>query len=207
MDPTTLPIPPLGEREPEVAGLRAAMFTSNGLAPPTEETGATVYAAANALTEAGLIVDEQTPPDLKEAWEITLQYWHYCDEVGAVAEYFRFLERWDRFRVKMAAFMEDWDLILCPVEAFPAPRLDEEGGPPHFTYTTPFSLLGWPCAAVRAGTSMDGLPIGVQIVGGSWRDDLALAAARAIEGARGGWMPPDLTGEPPRDSGLSTPRC
>lgn len=47
-----------------------------------------------------------------------------------------------------------------------------------------------PVATVRAGTSPEGLPIGVQLIGGPWRDDVALAAAAAVEGASGGWKPP-----------------
>jgi amidase len=61
-----------------------------------------------------------------------------------------------------------------------------------FTCTTPFSLVGWPCAVVRAGTSPEGLPIGVQLVAGPWRDDVALAAALRIEVAMGGWQRPPL---------------
>ena len=118
-------------------------------------------------------------------------------EVGTVPEYFRFLERWDRYRVTLLSFMRSRDLLLCPVEAFPAPVQDAKHPgyrrlPPRFTYTTPFSLVGWPCAVVRAGASPEGLPIGVQVVGGPWRDDVALAAARQIEAAQGGWKRPAL---------------
>jgi amidase len=60
----------------------------------------------------------------------------------------------------------------------------------EFIYTLPFSLTGYPCVVVRAGTSPEGLPIGVQVVAGPWRDDVALAAAQHIETALGGWRPP-----------------
>jgi amidase len=59
------------------------------------------------------------------------------------------------------------------------------------SYTTPASLTGWPAATVRAGTSPDGLPIGVQLVARPWRDDVALAAALAVERALGGYRPPE----------------
>jgi amidase len=45
---------------------------------------------------------------------------------------------------------------------------------------------------VRAGTSPDGLPIGVQLVAHPWREDIALAAARVVEAATGGWRAPAL---------------
>ena len=90
----------------------------------------------------------------------------------------------------MLGFMRSWDLILCPVEAFPAPLEEEKDARQAFTYTTPYSLVGWPSAVVRAGTSLEGLPIGVQLVGAPWRDDLALAAAGRIQAALGGWQRP-----------------
>ena len=43
---------------------------------------------------------------------------------------------------------------------------------------------------VRAGSSAEGLPIGVQVVARPWREDVALAVARHIEEALGGWRAP-----------------
>jgi amidase len=51
------------------------------------------------------------------------------------------------------------------------------------SYTTPHSLTGWPAATGPAGSSPEGLPICVQLVARPWRDDVALAAALAIERA------------------------
>jgi len=60
------------------------------------------------------------------------------------------------------------------------------------SYLVPFSLTGWPCVIVRAGTSPEGLPLGVQIVARPWREDVALALAQQVESALGGWQPPPL---------------
>jgi amidase len=49
-------------------------------------------------------------------------------------------------------------------------------------------------AVVRCGTSQGGMPIGVQVVGRPWRDDVVLAIATYLEGALGGWSPPSLVG-------------
>jgi Asp-tRNA(Asn)/Glu-tRNA(Gln) amidotransferase A subunit family amidase len=49
-----------------------------------------------------------------------------------------------------------------------------------FNYTHAYSLAGLPVAVVRAGAER-GLPIGVQVVAGAFREDVALAAAAAIE--------------------------
>lgn len=57
-------------------------------------------------------------------------------------------------------------------------------------YTAPYSLTGYPCVVVRAGSSADGLPIGVQLVARPWREEVALALAKRLETAVGGWRPP-----------------
>ena len=46
-------------------------------------------------------------------------------------------------------------------------------------------------AVVHAGTSPDGMPVGVQIVARPWRADVALAVAQLIERECGGWQPPE----------------
>ena len=80
------------------------------------------------------------------------------------------------------------DAIVGPVS--PAPAV------PHDTfdranaaYTQVFNLTGWPSTAVRAGTSPDGLPIGVQVVAPPWREDVSLAVAGEIERALGPSLP------------------
>jgi amidase len=191
-DPLAAPIPLGDSREILLKGLRVDFFVDNGIVGPTDETAETIRRAAKALESAGAVVEEATPPGMEEAWEITLDYWRFCREEGTLPGYFRFMERWDRYRLAMSEFMGERDALLCPVEAFPATPLNAKGLPAAFTYTTPFSLTGWPCATVRAGTSPEGLPIGAQIVGGPWRDDVALAIARRIESALGGWSPSPL---------------
>ncbi|MEQ7007978.1 amidase [Actinopolymorpha sp. B17G11] len=200
-DPTTLPVP-LGDwRAVELASLRVAVHADNGLVPATAETVATVRRAADALADAGARLTEVVPPELDLAWDITLDYWRRCGGDGALRDYFGLLDRWQDYQRSAGAFMRAYDLILCPVEASPAPRRgggadgngggggDREQRVPEFTYTAPSSLLGWPAAVVRAGTSRGGLPIGVQLIAGPLRDDVALRAAAAVEAATGGWQP------------------
>jgi amidase len=55
-----------------------------------------------------------------------------------------------------------------------------------------FDVTGWPAGVVRAGTSGDGLPIGVQIVAKPWREDIVLAVMGAVEGALPEFAPPDI---------------
>jgi amidase len=73
---------------------------------------------------------------------------------------------------------------------FPTPAPPHGEVPNDTSYTTPHSLTRWPAATIRCGTSADGLPIGVQVIAHPWRDDVALAAASALEAALGGYAVP-----------------
>ena len=83
--------------------------------------------------------------------------------------------------------------LVCPVLPLPALRHGESRTPAYGdTYSEIHNLTGWPAAVVRAGTSPEGLPIGVQLVAKPWREDVRLAAARVVEAATGGWQAPAL---------------
>ena len=69
--------------------------------------------------------------------------------------------------------------ILSPVFPTPAPPHGEIENLTELHHAA--LLTGWPAATVRCGTSADGLPIGVQVAAHPWRDDMALAAALALE--------------------------
>jgi amidase len=177
---------PLGEPG-EVRGLRVAVYAENEYVTPTTETAAAVQGAAEALRAAGAAVEEATHP--RGGHELTLEVWRsYGGEMGAL-ELYRVLRRWDAYRGEMLAFLERYDAILCPVFGGPAPLHGEIKRPGEIdptSYTTPYSLTGWPAATVRCGSSPEGLPIGVQVVAGPWRDDVALAAALRLERDLGG---------------------
>jgi len=100
----------------------------------------------------------------------------------------RHLFEWDRFRRSLIGFMAHYDIILTPAAERPAAPHGADAG--WIPYTLPYSLTGYPCVVVRAGSSSEGLPIGVQVAARPWRDDVALAAAQAIENALGCWQPP-----------------
>ena len=100
------------------------------------------------------------------------------------------LVRLDTFRVSLLSFLDCYDLVICPVFSVPAvPHGTIERHSLAVSHTAVHNLTGWPAVVVRAGTSPEGLPIGVQVVAGPWREDLALAAARHIEQRLGGWQP------------------
>jgi amidase len=189
IDSGVVPVP-LAKRTPRLEGLKVAWYADDGIAKPVGAVAATVRAASRALAEAGCTVTEDRPPGLQEAHQVTLGYWgerHMNHE--------RLYKRWDGFRTVMLQFMTRFDIVLCPVAPDVAPRYRTKVVPAHqFSYTIPYSLSGNPCVVVRAGSSPEGLPIGVQVVARNWRDDVALRAARCIEQALGGWRPASVVG-------------
>jgi amidase len=90
----------------------------------------------------------------------------------------------------MLPFVAKYPLVVSPAaEKPPVVHGKDPGGIP---YTLTWSLVGYPAVVVRAGTSAEGMPIGVQIAAAPWREDLALAAAAIVERELGGWSAPVL---------------
>ena len=62
--------------------------------------------------------------------------------------------------------------------------------PADFAYTAIFNILGTPVTSVPLGLDGNGLPLGIQIVGGAFSDHLCLKVAEELEQGFGGWVPP-----------------
>ncbi|MHA6575421.1 amidase [Pseudomonas yamanorum] len=180
-DAGVIPMQPPGVLVGTLNGSRVAWYSDGGIAPVDEVTQATLQLAANLLAAAGASLFQAFPAALANSRDITERYW--AMSTGTGEEAVRLLSDWDQFRSAMLGFMADYDLILCPVDAAPAPRMGASR-PGLFSHTLPYSLAGWPCVVIRAGTCDAGLPVGVQIVARPWHEHLALAAAAAIERAR-----------------------
>jgi len=221
-DPAIVPAPLGDHRRVDVKSLRVAFHTDNGIVSPQGEIVQSVRKAAAALEAAGVRVEELRPPGIEETYEIYLKLFSADGGAGlesllsaagtarihpllervlaiqkqnacTMQEFAALVGRWDAFRSRLLAFMQDWDAILCPVAPFTGMKhgstydiLDS------FSYTMTFNLTGWPAAVVRAGWMPGGLPVGVQIAASPWREDVALAAARVIEDALGGFQPPPM---------------
>jgi Asp-tRNA(Asn)/Glu-tRNA(Gln) amidotransferase A subunit family amidase len=107
----------------------------------------------------------------------------------------------DELRSHVINWMKTTPLLVAPVGAAPAfehgtrrLRVGERELSVFqaFKYSRAFNVLGLPCVAVPAGHSLEGLPIGVQIIGRPFEEELVLAAAAIIEAALGGWVRPPL---------------
>jgi len=189
VDSGVVPVP-LARRTAKLKGLKVAWYADDGMAKPSHAITTVVRSAAHALAKAGCEVIEARPPALHEAHQVTLGYWG-----DKRMSHERLYKRWDAFRTVMLGFMAGFDLILTPVAPDIAPLYRSKYVPTHlFSYTIPYSLTGNPCVVVRAGTSPEGMPIGVQVVARNWHDDVALRAALSIERALGGWRPASVVG-------------
>jgi len=137
--------------------------------------------AANALSAYGPEKRAMMDPGLvevaKEGAEIKL------------LEYLEAVRERENLGVRMNLFHRNWDLLLTPTlphAAFEAgietPFPGEGARWTDWTpFTYPFNLTRQPAATVPCGFTSDGLPVGLQIIGPSYGDQLVLTAARAYE--------------------------
>jgi Asp-tRNA(Asn)/Glu-tRNA(Gln) amidotransferase A subunit family amidase len=102
----------------------------------------------------------------------------------------------DLLRAEILRQMRNTPILLSPVSSSPAFRHGEGNYLPGTGYrdTMRFSqwlnLTGFPGASVPIGHSNEGLPIGVQIIGRPFEEELLLGVAECLERARGPWEDP-----------------
>jgi aspartyl-tRNA(Asn)/glutamyl-tRNA(Gln) amidotransferase subunit A len=84
------------------------------------------------------------------------------------------------------------DLLITPTTPIPAPSIAELKATPEalrpaelklLRNTRPFNVWGLPAISVPCGFTQSGLPIGLQIAGPHWREDLVLRLAHVYEQA------------------------
>jgi Asp-tRNA(Asn)/Glu-tRNA(Gln) amidotransferase A subunit family amidase len=106
----------------------------------------------------------------------------------------------DKLRWDIVRQMEDVRVLLSPVSAGPAFRHgegnwrsgDKENYRDTMRYSQWLNLVGFPGVTVPMGKSHEGLPIGVQVIGRPFEEELILAVAEAIERGRGAWEAPNI---------------
>ncbi|WP_051305549.1 amidase [Desulfogranum mediterraneum] len=215
IDPSIVPMPLAEPGSIELGSLRVSYHTDNGILPASPETREVVRRAAAILEQERLVVEEARPAGLEQSYELGLGLW--SADGGAMIERLltehgteehtipwlglakpldagqldALLVRWYQYRSSMLSIFQDYDLILCPVNAHPALAHGAIGADLRaFSYTSAYNLTGWPAVVLRGGTSATGLPIGLQIVAAPWREDLALALAAFLEQALGTFPQP-----------------
>jgi amidase len=112
----------------------------------------------------------------------------------------------ERLISQVEQFLEEWDVWICPVTPSVAPPCKKPGKfrkPPRVkvdgysmsylegtvSMAVPFSLTGSPVVSLPIGV-VDGLPVGIQVVGRRWHDEELLDNSLIIESATGGFQFP-----------------
>ncbi len=221
VDPGVVDMPLGDPAKVELSELRVATYTDNGVCAPGPDVTTAVEAAAQVIGAAHAQVRHAIPEAIGDAGTLGHQMrsadghawlrrllaragsdvesssvaWMLEASKPVTAEAFScILERVEAFRSRMLQFMADYDAIVCPVVPWPALPHDATVRDDFDNWSNlgAYNLTGWPCAVVRAGTSKEGLPVGVQIVGKPWREDVVLALAAHVERELGGYRKPDL---------------
>ncbi len=220
-DASVVPMPLGDPTQVKVNGLRVAMHTDNGAYALHPEVAKVIADAAKALESSGVQIESKRPAALDDVIKIDADLYssdgsaslqRILNQSGTKepsplmlialnqtamtsGNMAAAIERWDAWRGRMLQFLDDYDAILCPPCAFAElPHGASSVGDANsaFSYTYAYNMTGWPAAVVRAGTSSTGQPLGVQIVGRPWREDIVLALARQVERILGGYQPPPI---------------
>jgi aspartyl-tRNA(Asn)/glutamyl-tRNA(Gln) amidotransferase subunit A len=113
-------------------------------------------------------------------------------EAVTAAEYIQRRRDMDEARRSIARVFADVDVLVTPTMPMPAPAIAELRADPEalrpaelklLRNTRPFNVWGLPAISVPCGFTQSGLPIGLQIAGPHWREDLVLRLAHAYEQA------------------------
>ncbi len=221
-DPFAVPVKVRDPAEVDLAKMRIAWHADNGVVRAAEDIERVVGETAEALGKDGLNLFEDRLRNTRELVDLTARFreatnagyilrlleryatterspeldGYLTDAAIAGGDRIEpaLLEEIDAARSAALGFFADHDAILCPVSfALARPhRASHADSFEQWGYMQIYNLLGWPGVSVRAGSSAEGLPVGVQIVAPPWREDIALALAQRIEKLRGGFSEPPI---------------
>ncbi len=129
------------------------------------------------------------------------EFLHIAESAGPLTST-ELLNAWaelDLLRSKTLEEMKDHPVLLCPVASVPAFRHGERSWAidgqiveylDAWRFAQWFNTLACPAAVVPVGSSLKGLPIGVQIAARPFEDEIALGIAAVVESAFGYRPPP-----------------
>jgi aspartyl-tRNA(Asn)/glutamyl-tRNA(Gln) amidotransferase subunit A len=149
-------------------------------------TDRTVQAAESFAYHAGHVA--RTPERYQPE---TLRRIRSGENISA-AEYIQRRRELDEERRRAHDFFAGVDLLVTPTMPIPAPAIADLKKDPDalrpaelklLRNTRPFNVWGLPAISVPCGFTKSGLPIGLQIAGAHWREDLVLRLAHAYEQA------------------------
>ena len=181
--------------------LRLAVWLDDPAYPVESEVRTVLESAVAALAGAGArLVDSPPPVALPEVVGLHQELLYPLMQPSSTLRHRDWLsanERREQLRARMSDYFRDVDALLMPVAVVPA--IPHDHSEPFLERRIPLTdgsrsyldLFGWvglptvaylPATAVPVGRTVDGLPVGVQIVGPYLEDRTTLAVARVHRG-------------------------
>lgn len=204
---------PIARLEAGVVGLHIALAQDDFFTQAEDEIIQAVRAAAEVFRSLGAVVEEvQMPAGLLAAQtnglmvisdaaavyekELSERAHLFGEDVlqrlrnGAavtVSQYVQARRTQTILQKQYREFFRRYDVLLTPTTPITAPPIEGrdsiEAARILTRFTAPFNLTGLPALSLPCGFDHKGLPIGLQLVGNQWREELILRAAYAYEQA------------------------
>jgi amidase len=150
------------------------------------------HAAADFDAWGRLLGRPLTPEDIEPVdWAIVQRA-----KARSAERYLESVDWIDGWRRRLCRWWEAYDLLLTPTMATPPLKLgvlvhtdsDPLAGMarahPSIAFTSPFNASGQPAMSMPLHWNGAGMPIGVQLVAGQWREDVLFRVAGQLEAAR-----------------------
>jgi Asp-tRNA(Asn)/Glu-tRNA(Gln) amidotransferase A subunit family amidase len=186
-------------REPALDTVRIGVWEQFYGVPVDPEIRAAVRTAATLGGDLGFTVDGFEPRGLERApnlWNFILNQWQDAGKELTAEAALHNLSARAAMRAALLRQMEDVAAILMPVFGIAAFRHGEsrwqvegkeiglfQAGMPAVSA----NVLGLPAVTIPMAVSSAGVPIGVQLMGHPFEDELLLEIAIRLEAARGAW--------------------
>jgi amidase len=195
----------------DVRQLRIGFHTDNGIKTPTAAIVAAIKDALALLRDNDFSMSEARPSGLEMAsfiyarlfgadggdtLDLLLEDCRTTSPSPQIAdslsqsrpmidqsEFNHTINLWDNYRSSMLSYFEDFDVLICPVNAETAIGHEAQEDMRGYSYTLAYNLTGWPAITIRCGTDEMGMPIGLQIVARPFREDHCFALAGWLESA------------------------
>lgn len=220
LDPHTIEAAWHDPAEVDVSTLRIGYHSDNGISTPTDEIVQTVddviallkdhsldatEARPTGIEMAGFIMSRVFSADSGEMLEALLEDCRTTTPSPAILEnmnlpalkldareFAQVLHLWHNYQSSMLGYFNDFDILICPVNADTAIKHGKKEEMDNYTYTSAFNLTGWPSTVIRAGSDASGLPIGIQILSRPFREDHCLGLAAWLESRLGSFPAPAI---------------
>jgi amidase len=193
-----------------VRDLRIAWSTDFPGSTTQDEIRVATEGAVRELAAGGATVERRMPDvDLRLQYELGVELFDllagtFAAEPTAFSEmandaseggnpletYLTALDRRDGLMWAWEEFFSGWDALILPAGTNTAERHGEEPTEPQEYPYALSAVSGCPMVVVPAGIDRQGLPFGLQIIGGRWDDERLLGIAEVVSELTGGFHQP-----------------